>query len=369
MKKRKDGYLKRSFTFNGKRYYVYGKTSEELNQKETNKRAELKNGRAERENPTIKAYYDYFTDIRRNQVKENSIRTQSKHFKLLAETEIYSGVCFGDLRVKDITRKDIEQTRQILLSKGKTPEHLNIVFSHLNHVFNSALNDEIIERNPCKLLKPLKRTAEPINETKHRALTESETIKFFKTASEQNSIYLNHFKFMINSGLRVGELGALTLSDIDYKTGFIHVNKTISTDELGQSIISDTTKTKSGKRDIPLTPELKKIISEQISFNKSVYGIGINDNIFKSANGKILRNLSINNEIDKICNDAEIESFTCHSFRNTFATRFIEQNPSDYKILSEILGHKDISITLNLYTHVMSENKINSMNKIMIKTS
>ena len=66
---------------------------------------------------------------------------------------------------------------------------------------------------------------------------------------------------------------------------------------------------------------------------------------------------------------AGIEKFTCHAFRNTYATRFIEQRPQDYKILSEILGHKDISITLNLYTHVMTENKVNAMNDVLIKIS
>ena len=80
----------------------------------------------------------------------------------------------------------------------------------------------------------------------------------------------------------------------------------------------------------------------------------------------ILREYELNREIKRICKQADIEQFTCHAFRNTFATRFIEQRPQDYKILSEILGHKDISITLNLYTHVMTENKVNAMQDIKV---
>ncbi|MBO7611271.1 MAG: tyrosine-type recombinase/integrase, partial [Elusimicrobia bacterium] len=83
--------------------------------------------------------------------------------------------------------------------------------------------------------------------------------------------------------------------------------------------------------------------------------------------GQILREYTVNREIKRICNTAGIDVFTCHSFRNTFATRYIEQKPGDYKILSEILGHKDISITLNLYTHVMKENKTKSMESFIIK--
>lgn len=93
------------------------------------------------------------------------------------------------------------------------------------------------------------------------------------------------------------------------------------------------------------------------------------DLLFRSVNGKILREYSVIREIGRICQAADIENFTCHAFRNTFATRFIEQRPQDYKILAEILGHKDISITLNLYTHVMAQRKKDAMNDINIKTS
>ena len=79
-----------------------------------------------------------------------------------------------------------------------------------------------------------------------------------------------------------------------------------------------------------------------------------------------MREYTLNREIKRICQSAGIEVFTCHAFRNTFATRFIEQRPQDYKILSELLGHKDVSITLNLYTHVMVDNKVEAMKNISI---
>ena len=100
-----------------------------------------------------------------------------------------------------------------------------------------------------------------------------------------------------------------------------------------------------------------------------LFGLGWTGTLFKSAEGELLREYTVNREIKRICKQAEIEKFTCHGFRVTFATRFIEQRPQDYKILSEIMGHKDISITLNLYTRVMTESKITAMNEIKIKTS
>ena len=370
-KKTKKVYLRKTFTYNGRRYEIYAKDSLELAKKEIEKREELENGKIDRENPTLSAYYEYFTNIRKAELKESTIRGQAIQFKLIANTEIKKGIIFGNIRINDLTRRDIETARQILLNGGHSPEHLNICFAHLNHVLNTATIEETIIKNPCKALKPLKRTAEPINETKHRALTEEETIKFFQAAKEKQSIYYNDFSLMINTGLRVGEIGALSLNDIDYKNGFINIHKTVTRNEIGQYIISDTTKTKSGKRRIPLTSDTRSIIEEQKKLNLLIYGISFDNsvNLFKSADGQILREYTINREIKRICKICNIEVFTCHAFRNTFATRFIEQRPGDYKILSEILGHKDISITLNLYTHVMQENKTKALESFKIKTS
>lgn len=368
-KRNSKGYIKKTFTYEGKRYYIYARNTTELIEKETQKRQELKEGAINRQNPTINAYYKYFTDIRQNNVKSATIRAQASQFKNIANIELAPGVIFGNLRINDITRKDIESLRMLLLNQGKTPENINICMAHLNHVFINAVNDDTIIKNPCKALKPLKRSTEPINETKHRALSQEETERFFKAAAERNSFYLSAFKMLLFTGLRIGELSALYKSDIDIKSGYLHIYKTVTRDNIGNYLIGETPKTEKGKRDIPINADILKAAAEQEQINKMFFGIDINNNIplFRSSEGMLLKEYTINREIERICKLANIEKFTCHAFRNTFATRFIEQRPQDYKILSEILGHADIKITLNLYTHVMSENKINAMQDIKIK--
>lgn len=367
--KKYNGYLKKSFTYNGKRYYVYGKTARELLEKEAEKREELEKGLEQIVNPTVNAYYEHFSNIRSRELKESTLRAQRCQFKNIANVEMAKGIKFGDMHIKDVTRRDIERAREILLEAGKTPQNLNNCFAHLNHVFNSAFIDETIEKNPCKALKQLKRDTPPVSETKHRALSVEETKKFFDEAEKRNSFYFNGFLLMIKSGMRIGEITALYKTDIDRKNGFIHVRRTIARDAAGGYIVGEDAKTKSGIRDIPLTDELYSIIKAQEQLNRMVFGLEPNGLLFRSVEGKILREYSINREIKRICQAIEIEPFTCHAFRNTFATRFIEQRPQDYKILSEILGHKDVAITLNLYTHVMIENKVKAMNEILVKTS
>lgn len=358
--------LRSTFTHEGKRYYIYGRTQEELAQKEVQKRSELREGTENRHNPTLEKYYNYMTDIRRRELKESTLRAQRSQFKNIADVVMVNGRRFGEYRIQDITRRDIEKARQSLLSSGKTPQNLNIIFAHLNHVFTCAVLDDTIDKNPCKALKPLKREGVTVGETKHRALTQEETKKFFEVAENRKSYYLNNFKMLIKTGLRIGELTALYRTDIDTKNGFIHVRRTVARTEAGAYTVGEDAKTKSGQRDIPLTADLQEIVKAQENINRYFFGDEIRGLLFKSTQGSILREYSINREIKRICEDAGIEPFTCHAFRNTFATRWIEQRPQDYKILSEILGHKDISITLNLYTHVMTDNKVKAMQDIKI---
>ena len=366
-KKTSNGYFRKTFNFEGKRYVVYAKDQKELIEKTAQKRKELEEGIENQINPTINSYYDYFTELRLKEQKGATIRAQKYQFKNIADVVLTSGVKFGDMRIKDITRRDIETARQTLLESGKTPENLNICFAHLNHVFESAVMDDTIQKNPCKALKRLKRDTAPISENRHRALSEEESVKFLKASEDRNSFYHNTFKLMLLTGMRIGEVGALYLTDID--SDFIHVRRSITRDEIGAYEVGEDTKTYSGKRDIPLTPELRKVIRDQKELNNMIFGLGWTGTLFKSSEEQLLREYTVNREIERVCKEAEIDKFTCHGFRVTFATRFIEQRPQDFKILSEIMGHKDISITLNLYTRVMTENKVHAMNDLKIKTS
>lgn len=370
-KKNAKGLYRKTFTIEGKKYCVYSKTIEGLYNKETEKRQEINNKLIEEaqdaHNPKLNDYYEELTKIRRNQVRESTLRGQKQLFQNVANVELVNGKKFGEYRMKEITRRDIELARQKLLDMGKSPENINDIFGHLNHVLNCATRDETIDRNPCKSLKQIKRSKEVATKTIHRALSVEETLSFFNRSKERESYYYNLFELMIKTGMRIGEATALYMTDIDRNKGFIHVRKTISRDESGAYYVSEYTKTESGTRDIPLTDDVYNIIKKQIELNRSIFGFQWSGLIFQSIEGKILREYTVNREIKRICNDIGIEYFTSHAFRDTFATRFIEQRPQDYKILSEILGHKDISITLNLYTHVMTESKVNAMNDILIK--
>lgn len=362
--KREDGRIRKSFTYNGKTYYVYGRTTAELDEKYRKRLQELETGTENRNDPTLYKYYEIFTNNRRRKVKESTIRSQACQFNNCARIPVdTNGKALGDFRLSEIRPDDIQIIQHTLAESERTTETVNNSIDHLRHVFNQAVKSEYINRNPCDAVENLQRTEKPARETIHRALTKEETKKFFTAAAD--SFYINAFRLMIKTGLRIGEVGALFPMDID-AAGMIRISRTVTRDINGGYFIGDTPKTDAGNREIPVTDEIIKIIKEQRNLNRLIYSDKIEKQLFRSPEGDILREYPVNREIKRICKTAGIEKFTCHAFRATFATRFIEQRPQDYKILSEILGHSNVKITLDLYTHVMKESKIRAMQDIDI---
>lgn len=361
-KKRKDGYFRTDFTYEGKRYTVYAKTAAELAEKKVRKLGELKAGTAERLNPTMEAYYEAFTDRRRDKVTGATIRVQVSHFNRVKDIPVNkNGLTFGKMRIQDVTPTDM-LTVQKALAEKYTSRTVNDTLHHISQVFNTAVIEEVITKSPCRILEPVKRTERPAAETIHRALSHEEARKFFEAAKD--SFYCNTFKFLLQTGLRIGELAVLNEISIDERNKMLHVRATQTRGENHSYEIGQTTKTAKGIRDVPLTEEALHTLEAQRELKRMVFGNSVVPFLFCSSRGKMLEEPVINLNISKICKAAGIEKITAHSFRATFATWFVEQNPENYKALSEILGHSDISITLNLYTKILQERKITAMNAV-----
>lgn len=364
--KRKDGRLEKKITIDGKQYHIYGKNASEIAEKESLKREEIRKGIANRNNPVMSAYCENWLERTRDSLKDATYIRYTSQFRTIGKIKI-NNTCFGNIRIKDVSVNDLRTLQEILTEK-RVSTYVNGIMSLLKRIFQDATNERLIEYNPCNLLKSIKRTEDRARNTYHRALTKDETKRFFEDDMTQNSIYYNVYRIAINTGMRIGEIGALKNSDIyDNK---IHIVRSLTMKGSGSRQIGDETKTNAGKRDIPINDRIKDILDDQKKINKMFDGIvDINDPlrsiIFKSATRNLLNVQQINNELTTICEKLGIERFTMHAFRDTFATRAIESG-IDPKTLQVILGHSDISITLNLYTHVMDETKHDAMQKIDI---
>lgn len=373
-KKRTDGLKESTFTYQGRRYHVYGRTYKELAEKIDQKKAEVKEKRYIKNcELTFDQYNVRWTEAREGTVKEATLRKNQFEFKAASKAVIDSlGTTFGSLKIVDIEVQNMRDLQKALINSKResglklyNTNTINGIMAHVKHILNDAMKEQIIDFNPAISVKSLKRTEEEATETIHRALSVAETKEFFDIA--QTSWYYDVYRFMLCSGCRIGEVGALKQTDIDCKNNVIHIQRTMTKTVLGNYMIGDSAKSRKGKRDIPLTDDLKVVIEHQKSIYRMLEGniLPFDGFIFKSPEGKMLNETSTNRDIARICKKANIEKFTSHAFRDTFATRAVESGMKP-KTLQEILGHADIGMTMNLYAHVMDETKSREMREVSI---
>jgi integrase len=170
----------------------------------------------------------------------------------------------------------------------------------------------------------------------------------------------------LSAGIRIGEICALTWEDIDTDTGIIHIRKTIQriyiigNGDKHTELVLDTPKTKNSIRDIPMNRDLLKTLKPIKKVVNNSFYILTND--AKPTEPRTYRNY-----YKRLMKELEMPKLKFHGLRHSFATRCIESN-CDYKTVSVILGHSNISTTLNLYVHPNMEQKkkcINQMFKLL----
>lgn len=356
MTRRKDGTIMCRFTIQGKRYTVYGSSVKECREKETIKREEIaaglyKSGKV----LTVDEYAERWVEGKRGTVKETTIRLNRILIKKISETEIdMAGTKFGALKIDQVEPQNVRDL-QIALKDKLCTRTINDMTALLKSMFNSAVQERILLWNPAAGIKPLKRTEERARDTIHRALTREETRIFLEAAG--GSWYYPLYRFLLNTGLRIGEAGALTAADFTRQG--VRVNKTITRTEAGSYRIGTEAKTAAGMRIVPLSEDARDALERQKAINAAIRGdriIELQRPVFTAPRGGLLKSECINTDIEKICRAAGVDRFSVHAFRDTFATRCVESGMPP-KTLQEIMGHSDINMTLGLYAHAMNDTK------------
>ena len=155
------------------------------------------------------------------------------------------------------------------------------------------------------------------------------------------------------SGLRIGELIALQWNDIDLTKGILTISKSCHDGKDG--LIIDEPKTATSRRMIPLPKQLLPILKGIKKKSTSPFVV--------SASGKPVSVRSYQRSFELLLKKLKIPHKGFHSLRHTFATRALECG-MDVKTLSEILGHKNPTVTLNRYAHSLMEHKADMMNRL-----
>ena len=368
MRKTARGTYESRFTIHGKRYSVYGKTVKECKEKELTQRQKIEEGlRYSGRELTLDQYFLKWEQARTGSVRASTIRTERYIYRLAADITLSPEDCrLGDMRLNRLETRHIRDV-QTALRQSYKPSTVNRSLSVIRAILESALVERLIAWNPTRGMRSLKDQEKPARETIHRALTLEETQAFFRAARERGSWYIPFYTFLLNTGCRFGEAGALMPKD--FCDGLIHIERTLTRTVDGHQIIGDSTKTGHSMRVIPARQEALEAVRAQQRQNRQHFGeeadAEAGSPIFRAPRGGLIGARCIMKDIDLICVDAGIERFSAHAFRDTFATRAVESG-MQAKTLQEILGHADIGITMNLYAHVMEETKRRQMDAVAV---
>ena len=366
IRKRKDGRWEARYTIidssdNTKRYgSVYGKTYQEV--KEKRKQVVLQ-GQKEKQKASAIVFRDVLTawqETNRIRLKESSI----SRYQNLIDAHILPEL--GNKSMSQLTVPMLNHFLTEKLEHGRLDCTGGLSSSYVRNIaliINSAISFGATE-NMCDPLQT-KITKPPMSKKELTILSvEQQTLLEKALTKDMNEVKLLIY-ITLYTGIRIGEACALMWEDIDLDSRILHVRKTISrvwTMEHGKKIsrlIVTSPKTKSSLRSIPICSKLHTILS---SFSKSrMKGYLLTH---RTNNGFISpRTYEYNYKL--ILKDCEITPVNYHALRHTFATRCIECGV-DIKSLSELLGHSNVSITLNTYVHSSMELKRLQIEKLAI---
>ena len=255
---------------------------------------------------------------------------------------------FGE--VEEIQEEDVQKFVLLKLKEGLSQKTIKDIVIVLKMIIKFAVKFHYYEYKQIEIKFPtdeFKKELEVLSVNDHKKILNH---------IQENFTFKNFGIYMcLTTGMRIGEICGLKWGDIDLEKGVIKVRRTIQRIYIvNQSIrytkiISDTPKTKNSIRDIPISSELSKTIK---SLKKLV-----NDNYYVVTNDeKPTEPRTYRNYYKRFIKKLGINELKFHGLRHSFATRCIESK-CDYKTVSVILGHSNISTTLDLYVHPNLEQK------------
>ena len=240
---------------------------------------------------------------------------------------------------------------------------INKLFQQLGSTFKLAMDKGYITRNPMvSVIKP--KSNKENKEVRAMTVEEQQLLTDYLLNKDlKDCRYKNVYLLQIYCGLRVSEALALTRGDINLRDNRITIRRTLTKDEKGRVMMGKTTKTYAGRRMIPLPEFLKDTIIEQMQVSEELKN---NDEnlLFKPEDKQYVDRVNVNTELKRLLKrHFGIDDITTHSLRHTYGTRCIEAGVAPV-VVQKMMGHTDVSITLNTYTSVFDKFKEKEIEKV-----
>lgn len=295
---------------------------------------------------------DLWKEEKRQFVKKSTFAAYS----LIVETHLQPA--FGNLTA--VTEKDVQDFVLQKLNGGLSQKTIKDMLIVLRMILKFGAKKNYCVYAPIDVIFPTDRERQELE-----VLSIANQKKIMRFV-EENFTFRNLGIFIcLSTGIRIGEICALTWDDIDTDNGVIHIRKTIQRIYVKENgikkteLLIDTPKTATSMRDIPMIKDLYEIL-------KPLKKVVNNDYFVLTNEATPTEPRTYRNYYKKLLDKLGIPPIKFHGLRHSFATRCIESK-CDYKTVSVILGHSNISTTLNLYVHPNYEQKKKCIDKMFRK--
>lgn len=277
----------------------------------------------------LESFVDIYFEDKKNELKENS----KKNKRHMIEAHILP--YFGNRKMNEVTPADVIQWQNTIQEKRFAKTYERMIQNQLTALFNHAQKIYNLHNNPCKKVKKMGKS----DADKMEFWTKEEYDLFVSNLQEGTENYLMA-EILFWTGVREGELIALTPKDIDFRNNLLHINKTYNRIN-GKDVITPP-KTDSSNRTISIPEFLKVEIEDYINGD---YGMPENERLFPMVARTLQKRMK------KFMEKAGVKIIRIHDFRHSHVAYLINQGVQPL-IIKERLGHRDIKITLNTYGHL-----------------
>lgn len=375
---RNDGrYQYRYSIEHGKRHTIYAQTLSELREKEEKVKENLRSGI---DTTASKVTLDEMFELYMSGKEELKQSTRGNYNYMYSK---YIRKEMGYRKITTIKYSDIRRFYNSLIKdKNFKPNSMEIINNILHPVFTLAVRDGYIRTNPTDGAMAEIKKSHNWEKPKRHALTIEEQRAFveYVAGSKMYNHWLPLFTVFLGTGCRVGEIVGLRWNDCDFKNNTISINHNLvyRQQDNGKCEFHVTTpKTSAGVRIIPMLEDVRKALLQEKrkqflnGFNQTEID-GYSNFVFTNRVGYIHNPQTINRAIKRIIRDCNYEEeirankenrkplvirdFSVHNLRHTFCTRFCE-NETNLKVIQEIMGHSDISTTMNIYAEATQDKK------------
>ena len=281
---------------------------------------------------------------------------------------------FGSRHINNVKPSDAKEWLIKLQADGRGYSSIHSIRGVVRPAFQMAVNDDLIRKNPFEFQLA---TVVVNDSVTRKSITKKQQRAFleFVKSDKHFSRYYEGIYILFYTGLRISEFTGLTINDIDFDNDLIKVDHQLQRKRNMEYVIYEP-KTSCGNRMVPMTPQVKecfqKIIEKRVPIKNEPVINGIKGFLYLDKNNMPMVSMHWEKYFQHICEKynkiykEELPVITPHVCRHTFCSNMAKSGMNP-KTLQRIMGHSDIGVTLNTYTHIGIDDIKDEMKEIALQ--